>query len=188
MNTIGGRQKNYGEEMILNPLVDTCIALRILPTPTEQYAWEWPPLLTESEQEKAETALGWSRALAAYAGTGGSPQDILPLEIYLQDILGWAPEQVENILDLLGKQEAARPATRPMAPAPAADETDQDPAALAAHTEPAWLTAQARSDEEQMQLWRKITPPPPGWARPPPPDAQNSGCTSCSSVVHSDDG
>ena len=31
VNTIGGRQTNYGEEIVLNPLVATLVALRILP-------------------------------------------------------------------------------------------------------------------------------------------------------------
>ena len=122
VNTIGGRQKNHGEEMILNPLIDKCIALRILPTPQEGYAWDWPPLLTETEQEKGDTALTWSRALQAYAGTGGSPQEILPLEIYLSDILGWETEQVERIMDLLGEQEAVR---QRALPAPAEAEEDE---------------------------------------------------------------
>ena len=89
VNVIGGRQKDYGEEMILNQFVDTCITLRILPTPRSGYAWDWPPLLTETEQEKANTALAWSRAYQAYAGAGGSPQEVMPLEIYLSDVCGW---------------------------------------------------------------------------------------------------
>ena len=122
VNTIGGRQKNYGEEMILTPLVTKFLELRILPA-VEEFAWEWPPLLTESEQEKAETALAWTRTIATYAGPGGSPQEVMPEEIWLSDILGWEPEQVENIMDLLGEQEAARPTARP---APAADEDDDE--------------------------------------------------------------
>ena len=120
VDTIGGRQKEYGEEMILNQFVDTCIALRILPMPRDGYAWDWPPLLTETEQEQADTALAWTKTIATYAGPGGSPQEVMPLEIWLSDVLGWEAEQVERIMDLLGTQEAVQGRARP------ADAEDED--------------------------------------------------------------
>ena len=123
VNTIGGRQTNYGEEIVLNPLVDTLVELRILPPAVGDYAWDWPPLLTESEQEKAETALAWTKTIATFAGPGSSPQEVMPTEIWLSDVLGWEPEQVENIMDLLGEQEAVR---QRALPAPAADEDDDE--------------------------------------------------------------
>ena len=107
VNTIGGRQQSHGEEMVLNQLVDRWIDLRILPVPREGYEWDWPPLLTQTGQEKADEALAWTRSLAAFAGPGASAQDVLPTEIYLTDVLGWDPEQVERIMDILGAQEAA---------------------------------------------------------------------------------
>ena len=61
--------------------------------------------------------------MQTYAGPGGTPQEILPLEMYLSNIWGWDAEQVERIMDLLGEQEAARPGALP-APADAEDDED----------------------------------------------------------------
>ena len=136
VNAIGGRQKNYGEEMILNPLLEKYIALRIVPPPVDDWEWDWPPLLTESEQEKAETALAWTRTIATYAGPGSSPQEVMPTEIWLSDVLGWETEQVERIMDLLGEQEAVRQRALP-APAEAEEneEDDEDENGLTEDTE-----------------------------------------------------
>ena len=121
--TIASRQVEEIEPILLRPLIDQCLALRVLPVPTGGYAVEWQPLIVETEQEKADTALAWTRAIQAYAGPGGSPQEVMPLEIWLSDVLGWAPEQVERIMDRLGEQEAAR---QRAAPPPAPDDQDED--------------------------------------------------------------
>jgi hypothetical protein len=100
--TIMERQQQYAEPLVLRPFIDRLIDLGALPFPRGGYVVEWPNLLAATEKDRAETALHWSRAIATYAGPLGSPQDVLPLEIYLEDILEWPKEQVQRILQLLG--------------------------------------------------------------------------------------
>lgn len=95
------RQGQYASPVILRPLIDRLIALHALPMPVQGYTIDWPPPLMITEKERAEIALLWTQAIAAYAGTLLTPQDVLPLAIYLGDILEFSPEQVQRILELL---------------------------------------------------------------------------------------
>lgn len=128
-STIASRQLQDAEPLILRPAIDRCITLNILPTPRKGYEIEWMPLLSESEQEKAATALAWSTVFEKFAGRLNSPSDILPLEIFLQDIVGWEKEQVERIIDLLGQQEAFTPRRGRPTPQDGAAEEEGDEAA-----------------------------------------------------------
>lgn len=140
VNTIGGRQKKHAEPMILRQFIDRCIKYNILPAPRTGYDIEWPPLLTETELEKANTAKGWAEAIAKQAGPARSPNEVLPDSIFRTDIMGFGPEQEERIQDELGKEEAERLRMQPpLLPVPRqsmetddeteTDDTDTDEAA-----------------------------------------------------------
>ena len=103
---IRDRQQTYVEPVCLRPFIDQCIALGALPVPQQGYVVEWPNLLALSQQEQASIAESWARALATYAGSMGSPQDILPLEIFLGDIMEFSATQVERIMELLADMPA----------------------------------------------------------------------------------
>ena len=101
--TIRDRQAHFAEPLCLRPFIDTCIALRVLPAPQDGYVIEWPSLLALTEKERAEIALTWARAIKEYAGTMTAPEDVLPLEMFLGDIMEFAPEQVARIMELLSE-------------------------------------------------------------------------------------
>lgn len=97
------RMNLYAYPVILQGTIDRFIALNVLPPPRQGYAIDPPVLLPQPEDERAAVALKWSQAVAAYAGPGASPQDVLPLEIYLEDIMEFPKEQVQRILELLAQ-------------------------------------------------------------------------------------
>ena len=99
--TIRERQQHHAEPLMLRALIDKLIALNALPVPRGGYTVEWPNLLAISEKERSEVALNWARTIATYAGTMTAAQDILPLEIFLEDILEFPKEQVARIMELL---------------------------------------------------------------------------------------
>lgn len=105
--TILERQRLHAEPRLVRPLIARCQALRLLPPLPAGVAVEWAPLVVPTESQRAQSALQWSQAIATYAGSQGSPQDILPLEIFLEDILEWPKDQVQRILQLLGNAMAA---------------------------------------------------------------------------------
>ena len=97
------RQQQFAEPVILRPLIDRLIQLQALPVPSQGYLVEWPSLLITTEKERSEIALNWARTLATYAGSLGSPQEVLPLPIFLEEILEFPQDQAQRIMALLGE-------------------------------------------------------------------------------------
>ena len=97
--TIAARHTHHAEPIILRPFIDKLISIQALPMPRFGYVVEWPNLLAQTEEEEAKTALLWTQALAAYAGTLSAPEEIMPLPIYLEDIFGFDKAQVQRILE-----------------------------------------------------------------------------------------
>ena len=104
-NWLGGRiparQHQYAEPIVLRQVIDRCILFNVLPIPAQGYAVDWPNLLGQSEKEEAETAKLWTEALKNYVGPLGAPQDILALELFLQDFIGYPKEQVQRNIEML---------------------------------------------------------------------------------------
>lgn len=102
------RQKHHAEPVILRPFIDRLIELGALPKPANGYEVEWPNLCSATDKENAEIALTKSKAIKEYAGTNGSPEDYVPSEIFLKDIMGFSKEQIkriEQILDMMFKED-----------------------------------------------------------------------------------
>ena len=134
VNVIGGRQKTFGEEMILNPLWISALPSGFCRPPTTATSGTGRHSSPKASRKRRTRPWPGVGAIQAYAGPGGSPQEILPVEIYLQDIVGWAPEQVERIMDMLGEQEAVRQRALP-GPADAEEDEDEDENALTEDSE-----------------------------------------------------
>ena len=99
--TIPERQTQFAGPVILRPFIAQCILLNVLPMPRKGYTITWPILMPQTEKERAETARTWAEAFKAYAGQLGSPQDVLPLEIFLRDIAEFSYEEVARIMEQL---------------------------------------------------------------------------------------
>lgn len=97
------RRQQYAEPSILRAVIDKLILINALPQPKDGYEVEWEDLLAQSPLDKAKEALTWTQSLKEYAGQLGSPEDILPLPIFLEDVWGWDKKQVERILTMLGE-------------------------------------------------------------------------------------
>jgi hypothetical protein len=97
------RQQHFAEPTILRPFIDRLIQYQGLVRPVKGYSVAWPNLLSLSEKEQSEVALNYARAFQAYGGTLTPPEQILPVEVFLNDIIGFDKEQVQRIMDLLGQ-------------------------------------------------------------------------------------
>lgn len=95
------RQRRYATPMIVRPLVQRFIALRLLPPPTvaetQTFSVEWPDMNAPSEDEKAATAQKWTDVLAKYMQSG-IEQLFPPLEFFTI-IMGFTPLEAEAIID-----------------------------------------------------------------------------------------
>jgi hypothetical protein len=91
------RRTKFNEPVILRPFIDRMVEFKALPEPTGgKYTVTWPPLLTPSEKEQAETAEITSRAIAAYS-SAPEAERVLPLRQYRLDVLKIPQAKVDEI-------------------------------------------------------------------------------------------
>ena len=99
------RQVQYAEPIIVRAFIDRCINFRVLPTPKEGldgYTVEWQPLITESENEKADRATKYADAVKKY--TDGAASMVVPRQEFREVWLGLDPEspyEDDEILDAI---------------------------------------------------------------------------------------
>lgn len=93
------RRVDYAEPMILRQLVDRLILFGVLPTPTDGYTVLWSPLAILDEKTAAQVAKMKTEAIAAYASALGADQ-VLPVNMFLEKILGFTPDEVEEIMSI----------------------------------------------------------------------------------------
>jgi hypothetical protein len=96
---IQARQHEHCEAVLLRPLVDRLIAVKILPEPSEDYTVEWPDLLAPGDKDKAEIGEIRSKALKAYVDSIGA-EDVLPPSMFLEKMLGCTDEEIMEIDEL----------------------------------------------------------------------------------------
>jgi len=89
------RQNNYLTPHILRPFIQRLIDVGVLPQPSAIQI-EWPDMLAPSDKDKAELAKITTEALKTYVQ--GDVETVMPLEIYLSDVLGFTQEQIDAIL------------------------------------------------------------------------------------------
>lgn len=94
---IQARQHEHCEAVLLRPLVDRLISVKILPEPSEgEYIVEWPDLLAPGDKDKAEIGLVRAKALGTYSNAIGA-EDILPPSFFLDKGLGLTDEEIQEI-------------------------------------------------------------------------------------------
>jgi hypothetical protein len=97
---IQARQREHCEAVMLRPLVDRLIAVKILPKPgKDEYTVEWPDLLAPGDRDKAEIGEIRSKALKAYVDSIGA-EDVLPPSMFLEKMLGCTDEEIMEIDEL----------------------------------------------------------------------------------------
>ena len=102
---IGERQKEHCEAIILQPLIDKLIEVKVLPPPSVNgYKISWPELGAPSEKEKADVSQSRSVALKNYVESLGADQ-IVPPEIFLRKILGFDEETIEEIQSIVKQMQ-----------------------------------------------------------------------------------
>lgn len=102
---IDGRRQEHCEAKILRPLINRLVDVKVLPKPKEGYTVNWPDILTASDKEKAEVGAIKTKALKDYVDALGAAE-VLPVSIFLKDILGFTTDEIEQIDAIVGEQQA----------------------------------------------------------------------------------
>jgi len=93
-DTIGARQKEHCEPVIIRPTINRLISVGVLPEPKDGYTVDWPDLSTPSDKEKAEVGEMIAQAMKAYLEVPGSDV-VLPIEMFLLK-LGFTQSEVDK--------------------------------------------------------------------------------------------
>lgn len=93
---IQGRRENDCERWVRD-WTNRLMKYEILPK-VENYAVNWPSLVSENEQIQSETALNRTKAITEYVQKGGN--SLVPEEEFLTDIMGFDKEKVDKLAHL----------------------------------------------------------------------------------------
>lgn len=99
------RRQRYLEPKILRPTIDRLIDHGVLPAPADGYQVNWPDMLTTNGMEQAEIAAKVTEALSKYALSPGI-ESVVPVEMFLKEVMGFSYEQVDAIADIIKGQMA----------------------------------------------------------------------------------
>jgi hypothetical protein len=79
--SVGERQIQYAEPVLLRPFVDRLVEVGILPAPRNgKYSCVWPPLAAESEDTVASANFKRAQAAAALTPVGGDPLALVEID------------------------------------------------------------------------------------------------------------
>jgi hypothetical protein len=99
---IEDRQQSYAEPVIIRPFIDQLIDLEILPEPDNgEYVVIWEDLFALGAKEEAEIGELKTKALKNYVDSMGAEM-VLPIEKFLGDIMGFTPEEIQQITESVG--------------------------------------------------------------------------------------
>jgi len=95
---LANRQSRYVTPMIINPIIQRLVDVGVVAPPKNHRGWrvEWPPMLEESELEKADVALKRTDALSKYVA--GAVDALIPPMEYLTIICGINDDQAESVI------------------------------------------------------------------------------------------
>lgn len=97
------KMTTYAEPWVLRPFIDTMVFAGVISSPESgNYDIIWPPLSAPSEKEKAETSKIKAETLSIYSNSLGS-EDVIPVTIFLEKIMGFSEEEVQEIISLLNE-------------------------------------------------------------------------------------
>lgn len=96
MRHLDRRRQRYLSPRAVRPTVDRLIEFGVLPKP-KQYDVSWPPLQDTKDKDKAEIGERVANAIAKYASAPGA-EAVLPIGMFLELVIGLAPDQVKTAL------------------------------------------------------------------------------------------
>ena len=100
LDFVQDRRGEYAEPSIIEPFVDRCIELEILPKPEEdKYTVVWEDLFSVSEEDKAKVGKTKSEILKNYM-TNPMAESILPRELFLTLLLGLDETQLAQVKEM----------------------------------------------------------------------------------------
>ena len=99
---VSSRREEQNEPMILRPFIDALIELQLITSPADNiYTVVWDKLFSLSDKEKVELGRARAFSLKMY-GENPVLQKIMPIELFLQYVLGLSYHDVQKVL---AKQE-----------------------------------------------------------------------------------
>jgi len=99
------RRITHVEPNIIRPVIDRFIEVGVLSEPKNGYEIEWPDLSSMTEKEKVEVGKGRTEALVKYMESANS-QQILPVDSFLEDIMGMDYDTTWRIMEKIEKHLA----------------------------------------------------------------------------------
>jgi uncharacterized protein len=117
MRTIGERQRQECEQVILRPVIEKFQDLGALPMTPNGFEVEWPALMAKGEKEQAQVGALKARALQLYASVMSSGvQKVLPIKSFLEHVLHLTPNQMGQVEEELKKDPPPEIKTPPPSP------------------------------------------------------------------------
>jgi len=97
LSKVESRNVNFVEPSIIRPFIDRQIEYGIIAPPKEgEYTVKWTDIFSLDDKTRAEIGEIRSRALAQYGNSPYAPE-IMPVDSYLREIIGFSKEQIEEI-------------------------------------------------------------------------------------------
>lgn len=99
------RRDNHVEPM-LRELIDRLVSVGVVNEPEDgDFLIRWAPTSDISPAARAQVARDLSQAIAAYVNALGAP-NVVPLDVFLREVLNLDEDTVRDIRDRLGEEEA----------------------------------------------------------------------------------
>ena len=90
-------QTNWAEPFLLRPFIDEMISKGVIPGPSSgEYSVQWKDTMAMGQDALADISVKKADALSKYASAPNADQ-IIPPEIFLEEILGLSPEIIDKI-------------------------------------------------------------------------------------------
>jgi hypothetical protein len=100
-DNINARREGHCEDNIVRPFIDLLIEYGILSAPKE-YALEWPDLWQMGRKEEVEIGKAEATMVKEYANSPAA--EVVPVEMFLSEMMRWDDEKVEQAMALLRAQ------------------------------------------------------------------------------------
>lgn len=101
---IQNRREEHAEIHIVRPFIEKCLEFGILPKPsTEEYLIVWSDLYAQSAKQLVDIGRARSEALRNYLTAGPMAETIVPPTAFFEFFLGFKPNEIDLIMEYVGK-------------------------------------------------------------------------------------
>lgn len=102
---IGERRQNHVNPVV-RAVVNRMVEAGVLPRPAKRFTISWAPTSDISPAAQAQVARDMAQAIAAYVNAVGAPS-VVPIDVFLSDVLNLDAETVREVRAKIDEQEAA---------------------------------------------------------------------------------